>query len=97
MSTLTIERNKVLNSKNIWSKIQVISGWLALILLVVSIVSGYGWDIRTSGFVSNLTGGLLNRTFSADLHSFIVIFLVMALILHITPSVKRFYAKKSTR
>lgn len=84
-----------MNTKNL-NKIQKISGWLALMLLVVSIVSGYGWDIRTSDFVSNLTGGLLNRALSADLHSLVVVFLAIALLFHITPSIKRFYAKKRT-
>jgi len=79
--------------KTLWSKIQDISGWFALFLLVVSIVSGYGWDIRTSNLISNLTGGLVNRTLSIDLHSFVVVILIITLLFHIAPSVQRFYTK----
>jgi cytochrome b len=70
---------------------------LTLLLLVVSIISGYGWDIRTSDLVSNLTGGLLNRKLAADLHSAIVFLLVAVLLLHIAPSVLRFFMKKRQR
>ncbi len=89
-----MERHRALSAKNLWSKIQDISGWFALILLGVSIVSGYGWDIRTSDLVSSLTRGLLNRRLSTDLHSFVVIVLIIVLLLHIAPSIKRFYTKK---
>jgi hypothetical protein len=84
-----------LSSKDFWSKIQHISGWLALLLLVVSIISGYGWDIRTSDLVSKLTGGLLNRRLASDLHSAVVFLLVVLLLLHAAPSVKKFFKKLS--
>ncbi|HEY4674484.1 MAG TPA: hypothetical protein VIH48_00345 [Candidatus Bathyarchaeia archaeon] len=83
-----------MGSKNFWSRIQRISGWLTLLLLVVSIVSGYGWDIRTSDFVSNLTAGLLNRALAADIHSFVIFALLITLLFHIVPSVGRLFAKK---
>jgi hypothetical protein len=57
-------------------------------------VSGYGWDIRTSDLVSNLTGGLLNRALASDIHSFVVFALVAVLLFHIAPSVGKFFAKK---
>jgi hypothetical protein len=80
--------------KNYLSTIQHLSGWFALLVLIVSIISGYGWDIRTSDVILNLTGGLLNRTLASDIHSVSVAVLVVILLLHITPSVGKLFVKK---
>lgn len=76
-------------SAGTWSKIGRWSGWLALLFLTVIIVSGFAWDIRTSDFISGLSGGLLNRTLGSDLHTFILVPLALALLLHIAPSIKK--------
>jgi len=81
-------------SKNFWTKTQHLLGWLTLIVLAVSIVSGFGWDIRTSNLVSNLTGGLLNRALASDLHTVSVAVLIVLLLLHIAPSVEKLFIKK---
>jgi hypothetical protein len=83
-----------LASKNFWTKTQHLLGWLTLLVLVVSIVSGFGWDIRTSDLVSNLTGGLLNRALASDLHIVSTAVLIALLLLHIAPSVGKFFKKK---
>jgi hypothetical protein len=61
---------------------------------VVSIISGYGWDIRTSDLVSNLTGGLLNRALASDIHSFVIFALIVVLLFHVTPSIGKLFAKR---
>lgn len=81
-------------SKNFWTKTQHLLGWLTLLVLVVSIVSGLGWDIRTSDLISNLTGGLLNRALASDLHTASTAVLIMLLLLHIAPSVGKLFIKK---
>jgi len=63
---------------------------LAFSLLAVSIVSGFAWDIRISEIMYHVTGGLLNRGLAADLHTFILIPMILALTLHMVPSIKRF-------
>ena len=79
-------------SASIWDRMGRWSGWLALLFLVVSIVSGFAWDIRTSDLVSGLSGGLLNRTLGSDMHTFILVPLVLALLFHIAPRIKKLFA-----
>lgn len=81
-------------SKNFWTKTQHLLGWFTLLVLVVTIVSGFGWDIRTSDLVSNLTGGLLNRALASDLHTVSTAVLIVLLLLHIAPSVGKLFIKK---
>lgn len=81
-------------SKNSWTKTQHLLGWFTLLVLVVTIVSGYGWDIRTSDLVSKLTGGLLSRTLASDLHVVSAAILIVSLLLHIAPSVGKLFIKK---
>jgi hypothetical protein len=79
-------------SAGTWSKIGRWSGWLALLFLIVSVVSGFAWDIRTSDVISGLSGGLLNRTVGSDLHTFILVPLFFALLLHIASRIKKLSA-----
>jgi hypothetical protein len=83
-----------LTSKNFWTKTQHLLGWLTLTVLVVSILSGLGWDIKTSNIVLNLTGGLLNRALASDLHTVSTAVLIVLLLLHIAPSVGKLFIKK---
>ena len=83
-----------MNSKSFWTKTQHAMGWLTLLVLAVSIVSGFGWDIRTSDLISNLTGGLLNRTLASDLHIVSTAILIVLLLLHVAPSIGKLLAKK---
>lgn len=80
-----------MSEKSVVSRIRSAAGILAIVLLIVSFISGYGWDIRTSDLISRLTGGLLNRNNSMDLHNAVLLPLVVLLIIHITPSLKKFF------
>jgi hypothetical protein len=80
--------------KNIGSKVRRLSGWFAFFLLIVNIVSGLGWDIRTSDFVYLLTSGLVNRATAADMHTFTVVPIVLLMLCHITLSFRRFRVKE---
>jgi len=62
---------------------------LAVLLLAISVISGLGWDLLTSDLISQLTGGLLNRFISADLHRLVVIPIIILLSLHVVLSLKR--------
>lgn len=64
-------------------------GWLALVLLLVSVVSGYAWDVRTTEYVSILTGGLLNRMIAADVHTYGIPLLILVLVVHIVVGVRK--------
>jgi hypothetical protein len=83
-----------LASKSFWTKTQHLLGWLTLIVLAVTIISGLGWDIRTSNIILNLTGGFLNRELASDLHTISTAFLIALLLLHIVPSVGKLFIKK---
>lgn len=74
--------------KTIWKRIGRWFGWITLIFIVMSIVSGYGWDIRTSDLVSTLTGRLLSRVTAASLHTYVLIPLVLTLIIHVTLAIR---------
>jgi hypothetical protein len=83
-----------LASKGFWTKTQHLLGWLTLAVLAVSIISGLGWDIRTSNIILNLTGGFLNRELASDLHTVSTAVLIVLLLLHIAPSVGKPFVKK---
>jgi hypothetical protein len=72
-----------MNTKKTLERIQRLCGWLAIILLGLSIISGYGWDIRTSHLIYSSTAGLLNRVTAADLHTALIIPLLTFLACHV--------------
>ena len=80
-----------MSEKTTGSRIRSWSGILSIVLLILTIVSGYGWDIRTSELISRLTGGLLNKNNSMDIHSVVIVPFVVVLLIHIAPSLKKFF------
>jgi len=78
-------------SKVLVSRIRSLCGILSVVLLAVIIISGYGWDIRTSDLITRLTGGLLNRNNSMDLHNVLIVPFVVLLAIHIAPSLKKYF------
>ena len=78
-----------MGTKSIGSRVRFWCGLLAAVLLVVTIVSGFGWDIRTSDLISSLTLGLLDRVTSAYVHGILVLPLVLLLLGHIVLGWKR--------
>jgi thiosulfate reductase cytochrome b subunit len=78
-----------MNTKKALERVQRLCGWLALVLIALLVISGYGWDIRTSDLVSHLTAGLLNRVTAADLHQALIIPLLTFLACHVVLSLWR--------
>lgn|GEM_PF-6331719 len=78
-----------MKDKGIIRRIGFWCGILAVFLLAVSIVSGFGWDLLTSDFITGITGGLLDRFVSAELHKIVLIPMVFFLALHIILGFKR--------
>jgi thiosulfate reductase cytochrome b subunit len=72
--------------KKVLERVQRLCGWLAVALIGLLVISGYGWDIRTSDLVSRLTAGMLNRVAAADLHSALIIPLLTFLACHVVLS-----------
>jgi hypothetical protein len=70
-------------SSAVWKKMGRSFGWLALVFIVLSIISGFAWDLRTSGLMSTLTGGFVNRMVAIDLHTYALVPLVLTLVIHI--------------
>jgi len=77
-----------LSGNGIIRRLQFWGGILAVVLLAISIISGLGWDLFSSDLISHLTGGLLNRLNSAELHRIVVIPLILLLLLHVAPRLK---------
>jgi hypothetical protein len=63
-------------------------GWLALVFTILSMISGFAWDVRTSKLMSTLTDGFVNRMVAIDLHTYVLIPLVLTLVIHITLGVR---------
>jgi uncharacterized membrane protein len=75
-------------SNDVWTRIGQWFGWVTLIFIILIMVSGFAWDVRTSGLVSTLTGGILSRMVAVDLHTYVLIPLVLTLIVHVTLGVR---------
>ena len=75
-------------SGDVWTRIGRWFGWVTLVFIVLIMVSGFAWDVRTSDLVSTLTGGILNRMVAIDLHTYVLIPLVLTLIVHVTLGVR---------
>jgi succinate dehydrogenase/fumarate reductase cytochrome b subunit len=75
-------------SSAVWQKMGGSLGWLALVFIILNIISGLAWDVRTSNLLSTLTGGFLNRMVATDLHTYVLIPLVLTLVIHIALGVR---------
>ncbi len=83
-----------MSKKSLVPMIRAVCGVLSVVLLALIILSGYGWDIRTSELITRLTGGLLNKNTSMDLHNILILPLVVVLAIHIAPGLKRYFVTK---
>lgn len=66
---------------NVLRKLGRLCGWLALLLLLLTVVSGYG--ITEFRLVTGLTFGLLNKVLSFRLHHYTELPMIALLSIHV--------------